>query len=91
MLRNRRRILENLRNLPHAPGVQMQQVPTKRVARELGMKNGDESDPEDEVESRLRSVSNPSFAHFINEPLADISARAHEAKTDEWDLFTTRL
>lgn len=52
---HRRTILENLRNLPHAPGAQMQNVPSRRLGKELGMKDGDLSDPEDEVEARVRS------------------------------------
>ena len=57
----RRTVLENLRNLPHAPGAQMQNVPTRPISKEIGMKNGELSDPEDEVEARLKSTSYPSF------------------------------
>jgi len=51
----RQRVLENLRNLPHAPGVQMHHVPSKPLGRALGMKDGELSDPEDEVDVRIRS------------------------------------
>lgn len=51
----RRTVLENLRNLPHAPGVQMQSVPGRPLGKELRMRDGDLSDPEDEVEARIKS------------------------------------
>lgn len=33
----------------------MQNVPSRRLGKELGLKDGDLSDPEDEVEARVRS------------------------------------
>ena len=33
----------------------MQQVPSTSLGEEIGMKRGDLSDPEDEIESRLKS------------------------------------
>lgn len=75
---SRRTVLENLRNLPHAPGAQMQNVPSRRLGKELGMKDGDLSDPEDEVEARIKSELSPLFAL----PRAD-PGRTHETPRHE--------
>ncbi|WWD22888.1 hypothetical protein CI109_107383 [Kwoniella shandongensis] len=50
-------VLENLRNLPHAPSAQMRQVPSKPLSQALGLtKEGDLSDPEDEIDVRIRKI-----------------------------------
>ena len=36
----------------------MQNVPTRPISKEIGMKNGELSDPEDELETRLQSEHN---------------------------------
>ncbi|KAK8844563.1 hypothetical protein IAR55_006410 [Kwoniella newhampshirensis] len=50
-------VLENLRNLPHAPSAQMREVPSKSLSQALGLtKPGDLSDPEDEVDVRVNRI-----------------------------------
>ncbi|WRT63370.1 uncharacterized protein IL334_000275 [Kwoniella shivajii] len=51
----RTQVIENLRNLPHAPSAQMRQVPSQSISRAIGLtKDIDENDPEDEIDLRVR-------------------------------------
>ncbi|WWC85495.1 uncharacterized protein L201_000359 [Kwoniella dendrophila CBS 6074] len=51
----RTQVIENLRNLPHAPSVQMRQVPSQSLSSAIGLqKENDINDPEDEIDIRVR-------------------------------------
>ncbi|KAK6904867.1 histone deacetylase 1/2 [Kwoniella mangroviensis CBS 8886] len=51
----RTQVIENLRNLPHAPSVQMRQVPAQTISQAIGLtKDNDQVDPDDEIEIRLK-------------------------------------
>ncbi|OCF43072.1 histone deacetylase 1/2 [Kwoniella heveanensis CBS 569] len=53
----KKQVIENLRNLPHAPSAQMRQVPSDPLSKALGLRrDGDASDPEDEVDTRIRAL-----------------------------------
>lgn len=47
---SRQRLFENLRMLPHAPGVQMQPIPEDAVQEDSG--DEEEEDPEKRISSR---------------------------------------
>lgn len=47
---SRQRLFENLRMLPHAPGVQMQPIPEDAVQEDSG--DEEEDDPEKRISSR---------------------------------------
>lgn len=51
---SRQRLFENLRMLPHAPGVQMQPIPEDAVQEESG--DEEEEDPEKRISSRCLSL-----------------------------------
>jgi histone deacetylase 1/2 len=56
----KRQVFENLRELPHAPGVQMREVSSKPLSRVLGInKDDDDDDPDNELDQRIRSESRP--------------------------------
>ena len=65
----------------------MQAVPSKRLGKEIGMKDGELSDPEDEVEARIRSeqiwVSNS-----VMDVLLIAYGRNHETAEHERNVFT---
>jgi histone deacetylase 1/2 len=51
-------VLENLRNLPHAPGVQIRNVPGKSIGRAIGVTRfGNEDEPETDADKRLSGES----------------------------------
>lgn len=51
----RQRLFENLRMLPHAPGVQMQPIPEDAVQEDSG--DEDEEDPDKRISSRCLVAS----------------------------------
>lgn len=57
-------MFENLRNLPFAPSAQMRSVPSKTIGQVLGITDGGDEEPEDEIDQRIKSEStilNPSL------------------------------
>ncbi|WVW81438.1 hypothetical protein I302_103432 [Kwoniella bestiolae CBS 10118] len=51
----RTQVIENLRNLPHAPSAQMRQIPSQTISQAIGLtKENDQIDPDDEIEIRLK-------------------------------------
>lgn len=53
----KRTIAENLRELPHAPSVQMREVPSKSISRAIGLsKDDDEDDPDNEIDQRIKKI-----------------------------------
>lgn len=53
-LSSRQRLFENLRMLPHAPGVQMQAIPEDAVQEDSG--DEEEEDPNKRISSKFRPV-----------------------------------
>jgi histone deacetylase 1/2 len=52
----KRHIFENLRDLPHAPGVQMREVSSKPLSRVMGISKEDEDDdPDNDLDARIKS------------------------------------
>ncbi len=80
-------VIENLRELPHAPGVQMRSVPSKRLSQALGFsKDGYESEPEDELDARLKSE----FIWDLIGGVSDSLLRNHE-NTEEQCILRSRI
>lgn len=50
-------MFENLRNLPFAPSAQMRSVPSKTIGQVLGITDGGDEEPEDEIDQRIKSES----------------------------------
>lgn len=50
-------MFENLRNLPFAPSAQMRSVPSKTIGQALGITDGGDEEPEDEIDQRIKSES----------------------------------
>lgn len=50
-------MFENLRNLPFAPSAQMRSVPSKTIGQVLGITDGGDEEPEDEIDQRIKSGS----------------------------------
>lgn len=75
----RQRLFENLRMLPHAPGVQMQAIPEDAVQEDSG---DEEDDPNKRISSKIISVSSTFTLHqlsgscYCGEPAA-ASLNAH--------------
>ena len=55
LLSDRQRLFENLRMLPHTPGVQMQPIPEDAVPEDSG--DEDEEDPDKRISSEYRRTS----------------------------------
>lgn len=51
---HRQRLFENLRMLPHAPGVQMQPIPEDAVPEDSG--DEEEEDPDKRISSKCQKV-----------------------------------
>ncbi|KAL1408926.1 hypothetical protein Q8F55_005740 [Vanrija albida] len=52
----RKAIFENLKQIPHAPGVQMREVPGKPLSRALGISKDDDDDPDNELDNRIKKL-----------------------------------
>ena len=50
----KRVVLENLRQLPHAPSAQMGHVPSRSVSKAIGLKSIGPDDPDDEIDIRVK-------------------------------------
>ncbi|WWC67155.1 uncharacterized protein I206_101062 [Kwoniella pini CBS 10737] len=51
----RTQVIDNLRNLPHAPSAQIQHVPGQSISRLIGLtKESDLKDPDDEIDDRVK-------------------------------------
>lgn len=50
-------MFENLRNLPFAPSAQMRSVPSKTIGQVMGITDGGDEEPEDEIDQRIKSES----------------------------------
>ncbi|ORY30812.1 hypothetical protein BCR39DRAFT_528477 [Naematelia encephala] len=79
----KRTVLENLRNLPHAPSAQLSQVPGK-LSKALGLKE-ELSDPEDEIDARIRKFvrrrqMNGSYESSSSESEDDRPAATHRSR-----------
>ena len=53
----RQTILEGLKDMPFAPGVQMKGIPNKSLGATLGIDSSGLNDPEDDVEAAVNSES----------------------------------
>lgn len=60
----RQRLFENLRMLPHAPGVQMQAIPEDAVHEDSGDEDGE--DPDKRISSKKALIM--SFCIFLAHP-----------------------
>lgn len=56
----KKKIFENLRELPHAPSVQMRQVPSKPLSKAMGiLKDDEDDDPDADLDHRIKSELKP--------------------------------
>lgn len=65
---HRQRLFENLRMLPHAPGVQMQAIPEDAIPEESG--DEDEEDPDKRISSKTQTSG--AFASLLHRPLSKL-------------------
>lgn len=67
---HRQRLFENLRMLPHAPGVQMQAIPEDAIPEESG--DEEEDDPDKRISSKIQILGTSdlplAFLHLCSAP-----------------------
>ncbi|WVR03230.1 hypothetical protein IAU60_000221 [Kwoniella sp. DSM 27419] len=86
--RIKRQVIENLRDLPHAPSAQMRQVPTNPLSQALGMGKKDDADePEDEVDARIRKLIKRRQMNGGYDPLSDDEEMANGDSDDDASAY----
>lgn len=74
-LSSRQRLFENLRMLPHAPGVQMQAIPEDAVQEDSGDEEAEDHNKRISSKSRPpRAQAQPSDPAVTLEPSADLQS-----------------
>ncbi|BEJ17007.1 hypothetical protein CspHIS471_0604080 [Cutaneotrichosporon sp. HIS471] len=81
----KRQVFENLRELPHAPSVQMREVSSKPLSRVLGIsKDEDDDDPDNELDQRIRKIfrqRNGGGEESESDSDSDVGAHAHRNRS----------
>ncbi|XAO24542.1 hypothetical protein I312_103344 [Cryptococcus bacillisporus CA1280] len=76
--RIKNQVFENLRNLPFAPSAQMRSVPSKTIGQVLGITDGGDEEPEDEIDQRIKKLLKRRRANALD---GDVSSSS-ESETD---------
>ncbi|OXB37819.1 histone deacetylase 1/2 [Cryptococcus neoformans] len=76
--RIKNQVFENLRNLPFAPSAQMRSVPSKTIGQVLGITDGGDEEPEDEIDQRIKKLLKRRRANALD---VDASSSS-ESETD---------